>query len=33
MIMLDILMGLGLLVFGAMCWTAGVAYARITARK
>jgi hypothetical protein len=33
MMMLDILIGLGMLVFGAVCWTAGVTYGRLTAPK
>jgi len=33
MMMLDILIGLGMLVFGAVCWTAGVTYGRLTTRK
>lgn len=33
MMMFDILIGLGMLVFGAMCWAAGVQYGRLTARK
>jgi hypothetical protein len=33
MMMLDILIGLGMVVFGAVCWTAGVTYGRLTIRK
>ena len=33
MMMLDILIGLGMVVFGAVCWTAGIQYGRLTSRK
>jgi hypothetical protein len=33
MMMLDILIGLGMMVFGIVCWAAGVLYGRLTSRK